>query len=73
MSNKLAQRYEEIEAGMGQLRQVAAEATEGEAIQVRIAELETKQAELKKTLLHLIALSRLRDEAWNTLAYGTVS
>jgi hypothetical protein len=73
MSNKLAQRYAEIEATLGQLRQVAAATAEGEAIQARIVELETKQAELKKTLLHLIALSKLRDEAWRTLAYGTVS
>jgi hypothetical protein len=58
---------------MGQLRLVAAETTGEEAVQARIAELERKQAELKKTLLHLIALSKLRDEAWRTLAYGTVS
>lgn len=41
-----------------------------EAIQARITALEAKQIELKKTVLHLMALSKLRDKTWQTLSYG---
>jgi len=43
---------------------------EVDRFQARLVELEAKQADLKKTLQHLIALSKIRDEAWRALSYG---
>jgi len=42
-----------------------------ETVRARIANLETKQVELKKTLQHLIALSKIRDEARLVVSYGS--
>ncbi|MCK6624064.1 MAG: hypothetical protein L6R45_02690 [Anaerolineae bacterium] len=70
MSNKLIQRFYEIEAEVAVIQETGATNATVEAIQARITALETKQMELKKTMLHLIALSKLRDEAWQTLSYG---
>jgi len=70
MDNKLIQRYNEIELEFEALRKTARQNVDPALIREQIAELEAKQADLKKTLLHLIALSKLRDEAWRTLSYG---
>jgi hypothetical protein len=73
MDNKLVQRYNEIEAEVEDIRTLVRQKADTVSIQERMAELETKQAELKKTLLHLIALSKVRDDAWRTLSYGVSS
>ena len=73
MSNKLVQRYHEIEAEFETVQGMVTEKTDMKAFQERLAELEAKQSDLRKTLLHLIALSKLRDDAWHTLAYGSGS
>lgn len=73
MSNKLAQRYHEIETEFEVVQGMATEKIDAEALQKRLAELEAKQNDLRKTLRHLVALSKLRDEAWRTLAYGSDS
>jgi hypothetical protein len=70
MSNKLMARYDEIEAGFESVQQMMTRKAGLEVIRERLIEVEAKQAELKKTVLHLIALSKLRDEAWRTLSYG---
>ncbi len=70
MSNKLTSRFQEIEADLNVVQQMIADNTAIELIRERITTLEAKQYDLKKTVLHLIALSKLRDEAWQTLAYG---
>ena len=70
MSNKLVQCYYEIEADLQLVQEMATENVALEVIQGRLADLTAKQADLKKTLLHLIALSKLRDEAWQALSYG---
>ncbi|GIK38378.1 MAG: hypothetical protein BroJett011_22110 [Chloroflexota bacterium] len=70
MSNKLTQRFYEIEADITAVQQMIADKTTVEVIQERIIQLKAKQSDLTKTTLHLIALSKLRDEAWKALAYG---
>jgi hypothetical protein len=70
MNNKLVQRYYEIEAELQLVQEMATENVAVEVIQGRLADLAAKQADLKKSLLHLIALSKLRDEAWQALSYG---
>jgi hypothetical protein len=70
MSNKLVARYDEIEAEFEGLQQMVTRKAGLEIIRERLIEVEAKQADLKKTVLHLIALSKLRDEAWRTLSYG---
>ncbi len=65
MANKLVERFNGIEVELAQVRQMP---VADEAMRERLVELEAKQADLKKTLQHLIALSKLRDEAWQTLA-----
>jgi hypothetical protein len=73
MDNKLIQRYNEIELEFEALRKMVRQNVDLMLVQEQVAELEAKQADLKKTLLHLIALSKLRDEAWRTLSYGVSS
>lgn len=68
MSNKLTQRYNDIETQLSQLRR-AGTGQNDEVTQARIAELEAQRINLKKTILHLTALSKMRDEAWRALAY----
>lgn len=70
MSNKLAQRFQEIEVEVNVIQQMVADHITVEVIQERITRLEARQYELKKTILHLIALSKLGDEAWQALSYG---
>lgn len=70
MSNKLIQRYYEIETDFQAVQALATGQVAVEVIRERLAELEEKQADLKKTVLHLIALSKIRDEAWRALSHG---
>ena len=70
MANKLVERYYEIDAELAQVRQ-ALMAQADETVYARMADLEAKQADLKKTLQHLIALSKIRDEAWRALSDGS--
>jgi hypothetical protein len=70
MANKLVDRYNEIDIELDQVRQVLTAQIADEAVRARMANLEVKQADLKKTLQHLIALSKIRDEAWRVLSYG---
>ena len=71
MANKLVDRYNEIDTELDQVRQVLTAQIADEAVRARMADLEAKQADLKKTLQHLIALSKIRDEAWRALSYGS--
>jgi hypothetical protein len=73
MRNKLVERYNEIESEFEDMRTMLTGQPEVDRFQARLAELEAKQAELKKTLQHLIALSKIRDEAWRALSYGSPS
>jgi len=70
MSNKLSQRFYEIEAELEVVQAMVAANATVEAIQTRITALEAKQIELKKTVLYLAALAKLRDEAWQALSHG---
>ena len=71
MSNKLIERCHEIEADFQLLQEMAAKNNIPlEVIRERTADLAAKQADLKKTVLHLIALFKIRDEALQALAYG---
>jgi hypothetical protein len=73
MSNKLVQTYNEIEAELEEIRKMLVKKADVAVIQERIAEVTTKQTKLKETVLYLIALSKLRDDAWRTLSYGQAS
>jgi hypothetical protein len=70
MANKLVERYSEIDTELDEVRQVLTTQITDEAVRARMADLKAKQADLKKTLQHLIALSKIRDEAWQALSYG---
>jgi hypothetical protein len=71
MANKLAERYSDIDAELDQVRQALAAQSVDNTVRARMADLEVKQAELKKTLQHLIALSKIRDEARLALSHGS--
>jgi hypothetical protein len=71
MANRLVERYNEIDTELDQVRQLLTAQIADDAVRARMADLETKQADLKKTLQHLIALSKIRDEAWRALSYGS--
>jgi len=71
MANKLVERYNDIDSELAQVRQVLAAPVIDQTVQARMTDLEAKQADLKKTLQHLIALSKIRDEAWQALSYGS--
>jgi len=71
MANKLVERYNEIDGELAQVRQVLTAPTTDEAVRARMADLEAKQTDLKQTLQHLIVLSKIRDEAWRALSYGS--
>ena len=71
MANKLVERYNDIDGELAQVRQLLAPQIVDETVQAQIANLEAKQADLKKTLQHLIALSKIRDEAWLALSHGS--
>jgi hypothetical protein len=73
MRNKLVERYNEIEAEFEDMQTMLTGQPEIDHLQARLTELEAKQAELKITLQHLIALSKIRDEAWRALSYGSQS
>ena len=73
MRDKLVERYNEIDAEFEGIQRMMTEQAEVELIQARLVELEAKQTDLKKTLLRLIALSKLRDEAWRALSFGSSS
>ncbi len=71
MANKLVERYNDIDTELDQVRQVLTTQIVDETVRSRMADLEAKQADLKRTLQHLIALSKIRDEAWRALSYGS--
>ena len=73
MSNKLVQTYNEIDAELEDIRKMLVKKADAAVIQERIAEVTIKQTKLKETVLYLIALSQLRDDAWRTLSYGQAS
>ncbi len=73
MRNKLVERYNEIEAEFEDIQTGLTGQPEVDLLQARLVELEAKQIDLKKTLMHLIALSKLRDEAWLALSHGARS
>ena len=73
MRNKLVERYNEIEAEFEDIQTMLTGQPEVDRLQAQLVELEAKQADLKKTLQHLIALSKIRDEAWRALSYGSQS
>jgi hypothetical protein len=68
MANKLADRYSEVQMEFEAIQEMVAERAEDELIQEKMTQLEAKQADLKETLLRLIALSKLRDQAWLALS-----
>lgn len=68
MANKLVERYQQLESELAAVR-AAAPANQLQ-LEARLSEMETRQQELKTTLLRLIALSSLRDEAVKALSYG---
>ena len=63
--NKLVENYNEIEAGVRAVHRMVVNTADAEIIEQRMDQLEAKQADLKQTLQHLIALSKIRDEAWS--------
>ena len=71
MTNKLVERFNNIDTELDQVRQVLTTEMTDETVRTQMANVEAKQAELKKTLQHLIALSKIRDEAWRALSYGS--
>jgi hypothetical protein len=71
MANKLVERYNDIDTELDQVRQTLTAQIVDETVRARMVDLEAKQADLKKTLQHLIALSKIRDEAWQALSYGS--
>ena len=73
MRNKLVERYNEIEAEFEDIQTMLTGQPEVDRFQTRLVELEVKQAKLQKTLQHLIALSKVRDEAWRALSHGARS
>jgi hypothetical protein len=68
--NKLVENYNEIEAGVSAVHRMVVNTADAEIIEQRMDQLEAKQADLKQTLQHLIALSKIRDEAWKALSHG---
>jgi|DewCreStandDraft_4_1066084.scaffolds.fasta_scaffold329353_1 hypothetical protein len=70
MKNKLVERYNEIEVEFGKIQTELTGQPQVDLLQARLVELEAKQADLKKILMHLIALSKIRDEAWQALSHG---
>ena len=72
MGNKLVERYAEIDARLEDIRETSQRA-DVDAIHERMAELEARQLDLKQTLMRLIALSKIRDEAWLALSHSTTS
>lgn len=68
MANKLVERYQQLETELAAVR--AAAPAHQPQLEARLSELKIRQQELKTTLLHLIALSSLRDEAVKALSYG---
>ncbi len=68
MANKLVERYQQLESELAAVRATAP--ANQLQLEARLSELETRQQELKTTLLRLIALSSLRDEAVKALSYG---
>jgi hypothetical protein len=71
MANKLVERYNDIDTELDQVRQTLTAQILDETVRARMADLEAKQTDLKKTLQHLIALSKIRDEALQALSYGS--
>lgn len=69
MANKLVQRYNHISQ---EIKRIQVLATTGQAdasaFKHRLAQLQAEQADLKN-VLHLMAISHIRDEAWRALAH----
>lgn len=69
MANKLVQRYNHISQEIRRIQVLAAAGQAGAgAFKYRLAQLEAEQANLKN-VLHLMAISHIRDEAWRALAH----
>jgi hypothetical protein len=62
MTIKLERRYNEIQAEYDDLQEMVADQADNAVIQERLTQLETKQADLKKTLLQVIVLCKRREE-----------
>lgn len=69
MRNKLVERYQQIEEEFSTVQDLIANRADVAVIQEQIADLETKQTDLKKTVMHLTALSKLREEALLALSH----
>lgn len=67
-NDKLIQRYNKIQSEIESVDQDITTGADLAGIQAKVAELAAKQDDLKKTLLHLIALAELRNEVWRTLS-----
>jgi hypothetical protein len=62
MTIKLERRFGEIQADYDDLQKMVTGQAENAVIQERLMQLEAKQADLKKTLLHVIVLCKRREE-----------
>lgn len=62
MTIKLEKRYSEIQTEYEALQELVTGQADNTDIQERVAQLEAKQADLKKTLLHVIVLCKRREE-----------
>ena len=62
MTVKLERRFGEIQAEYEDLQKMVSNQAENALIQERLTQLEAKQADLKKTLLHVVVLCKRREE-----------
>ena len=62
MTIKLERRYNEIQTEYDTLQEMVRGQAENTVILERLTQLEAKQADLKKTLLHVIVLCKRREE-----------
>jgi DNA repair exonuclease SbcCD ATPase subunit len=62
MTIKLERRYSEIQTEYDALQEMVTGQADITVIQERLTQLEAKQADLKKTLLHVIVLCKRREE-----------
>ena len=68
MTIKLEERYHEIQGELAAMRALVADQADNEVIQEKMTELEAKQDDLKKTLLHVNVLSKRREKLQAFLA-----
>jgi hypothetical protein len=62
MTKKLERQFSEIQTEYEAIQEMVANKAEDEVIQEQMTRLEAKQADLKKTLLHVIVLCKRREE-----------